>query len=57
MTDLKDFLPRSHFTVPASGVKARVKTVIYFHSCQYFFFFANLAKSDAIQEVNCFIKW
>ena len=27
MTDLKDFLPRSHFTVLASGVKSRVKTV------------------------------
>ena len=47
MTGPIDFLPCSHFPGLARRVKSRVSA---------FFFFANLAKSDAIQEVNYFIK-
>lgn len=59
MTDPKDFLPCSHhFTGLARRVESRVKHCYLpsFVLAFFFFFFANLAKSDAIQEVNYFIK-
>ena len=57
MTDPKDFLPCSHhFTGLARRVKSRVKHCYLLSFVSVFFFFANLAKSDAIKDVNYFIK-